>query len=82
MSEQEVVRYFTDRGIRTAIVSEGRKKLSVVLIDSPVRRTFVDKSERRYMTSMDYPLAKAKRIYRRAGKRLGMNKTARKLLKG
>lgn len=80
-SAQEVVLYKTTLGARTAIVSEGRKKLSAVVLDIPVRVLRLPKSERRYMRPLDYPLAKAKKHYRAAGRRLGVQKSARRLLR-
>lgn len=82
MSSLEVVRYHTDTGSRMALVSEGRKRIAVVTMDIPIRRRFVARTERRYMTPTDYPVSKAKRRFRHAAKRLGITKPARRMVAG
>ena len=78
----EVVRYHTDEGVRTALLVErGHKWLHFILMDSDgirvrkVRKEYWDKkrglkiNEEKFMTPLDYPLERAKRIFRRAAKR-------------
>jgi len=79
----EVVRYRSNTGVSTALVEEGRKWLSLLTMDSgglTVKR--VPKSERRYMTDIDYKIGLAKRKFRSAGRKFGITKAARKFLKG
>lgn len=79
---QRVVRYRAPDGIRTAIVEEAGKHIRVCVIDAPMTVRRVPASEGQYMTDIDYPLERAKKRYRRAGRRLGMGKNARRFLRG
>jgi hypothetical protein len=78
----QVVRYATDEGQRIALLVEnGTKWLHYILMDSDgirvhkVRKEYVDKkrgttvNEERYMTVLDYPVERAKRIFRKAAKK-------------
>jgi len=79
----QVVRYRTDHGTCCALVESGRKWLQVIQMDSSgIRVRKVPCSDERYMTPMDYPLAKAKKRFRLAGRRFGITKGAKQLLRG
>lgn len=61
----KVMRYRSESGVKTALlVKEGRKYLQILLLDYPMRIRRVPHIEARYMTEMDYPVNRAKRMYR------------------
>lgn len=84
MEANEVIRIHTDEGVRTALVTAvGPKFTRLIWIDDRkpgVRVNKVRNNEVR-ATTLDYPLAKAKRGFRKAGAHLGITKTARKELR-
>jgi len=76
-----VVRYRTDKGVFTALIGDpGTKYLPVVYIDAPIRLMKVPQTEERYMTIIDYPPKKAARRMLKAGRHLGITKTAKRFL--
>lgn len=79
----QVCKYRTDQGVFTALVGEpGRKLIPVVTIDHPIRVRKVPMTEQKYMVPLEYPVKKAVRGFLKAGKALGMTKSARTFLKG
>jgi hypothetical protein len=61
----QVIKYRTDNGSRTALlIKSGRKFHHIMPMDLPIRIRKVAKAEERYFTELDYPLARAKRIFR------------------
>lgn len=72
-------------GTKAVLVEEKRTKLHVLTMDGKLHPRPVAKSERRFMApatyrNKPYPLARAKRIFKRYGKAHGMTKTARRFL--
>jgi len=80
----QVVRYHSDIGNHIVLVAKtGRKFISIIPMDSSgIRVRKVPLSEERYFKELDYPVKKAKKIFRQAAKNFGVTKTARQLLKG
>ena len=95
----DVVRYHTEDGVRVALLVErGHKWLHFILMDSDgirvrkVRKEYWDKkrglkiNEEKFMVPLDYPLEKAKRIFRHAAKQFNKGsiskETAEYLKKG
>lgn len=79
-----VVRYRTDRGVFNAMVDDtGRKWLKVLIMDAGgIRIQKQPRSEERFMSTLDYPLAKARKRFRAAGRKFGITKSAKQLLRG
>lgn len=75
-----VVSYHSDEGCRTAIISEGRKWVHFLSIDSPMHMEKVKKDELRFMRDTEYDLRETARMYRRSGKHLGITDGAKKFL--
>jgi len=71
-------------GARIAlVVKRGRTWIHIILMDSAgIRVRKLRVSEERYMTALDYPVARAKKQFRAAHKRFGGSREARKFLKG
>lgn len=83
MKEAKVVRYRTDEGVVVGVAVEGRTRVRLVVIGVPVAVKNLPIEETRYMMPVENPaLGKAARGIRGAGRRLGITKGARKLLKG
>lgn len=76
-----VADWHADDGHHTVIVKDGRTKYHLVVIDSPVKHVSVQKQEGRYLTPLDYPIAKAVRKVRRFAKTAGITRSAMHLLK-
>lgn len=76
----QVARWHADDGCHTVLVSEGRKRLHLVVIDYPVRHVSLPKQESRYLTSISYPLPKAVRSLRRFAKHAGITRAAKHML--
>jgi len=74
-----VIRYKTDQGQRTAIhIGTGNKYHQLLVMDTSIRLQHVPIFEERYFTDLmykgkPYPVARAKRIFKRAVKRLHGN---------
>lgn len=66
---------------RTVIVLTGRKKLTLIGIDSVVRLDRVELSESRYIHPKPYPVRRTARTMLGVCARLGCHKHARKLLR-
>lgn len=87
MSEWSVVRYQDGERYAVALVAEGRTKLGVIAIaDRGIGLRKVDKTEGRYCTPVlrkghPYEPDRCARKFLRAGRRLGIGKRARKILK-
>lgn len=82
LPSQRLVEYHADDGARTAIVHKGRNWLYAVTIGYPVSVSKLPLSAEEHMKPItDYPLEKAKAKYRKAGKRLGVTKAAKRLLR-
>jgi len=67
------------------IVREGHKLIHAIALGQPVRVVKLEKFERRYLTALElkgkpYPLARAIRLFKSAGKEHGITKGARALL--
>ncbi len=78
----EVVRYKTNDGQSTAIVEAGRKWIRVILMDSGgISVKKVPKTEERFMSPLDYSLNKAKVKFRDSGRRFGITRAAKLLLR-
>ena len=80
----QVMKYRTDQGVFQALVDDtGRKWLKVLVMDAGgIRIQKQPQSEARFMTPTDYPLAKARKRFRAAGKKFGITKSAKQLLRG
>lgn len=77
-----LVRYRSDEGVVIAFVKPGRKLLSMVAMDAAgLRVRKVPLSDERYISPLDYPVAKARRRFLAAGKRFGISKGAKALIK-
>jgi len=70
-----------DNGHRVVISKAGRKYISCVSIDFPVRVIKINKSDARYLRDIDYPLKKAVRRIRSFGNQHGITKGALTILK-
>ena len=80
--ELQLKNYHTSEGVRVAFVAEGRTKLTVIHMDAGgIKARRIPKSESRYMADLDYPRRKAVRKFLSAGKRFGITKGARQLLR-
>jgi len=85
MDKPEILR---DHNAHTYLVFRvARVKMYAIALSAPVRVVRLDKAERRYMTPLiykgkPYPLARAIRHLRVAGKELGITKGARAVLNG
>jgi hypothetical protein len=65
------------------MVDEGRKWLRYIILDAgglTIKRA--PKSERKHMRPLDYNLNTAKRKFRAAGRKFGITKAAKQLLRG
>jgi len=78
----DVIRYRTDEGVFTGLqVNEGTKYLQIILMDSRgLRIRKVAKTEGRYITPLEYPVKRAVRKFKSAGRRFGITKSARRAL--
>ena len=77
-----VARYRTAHGVTVALCINKRLIThAVVLNEVPLRHRLLRGDERRYLEPLQYPLPKAVKRFRAAGRRLGMTSGARKLLK-
>ena len=77
-----LVRYRSEMGVVLAFVKPGRKLLSIVPMDSggiKVRKAPL--REERYLSDVEYPVGKAKRRFLAAGRRFGISKGAKALIK-
>lgn len=81
MSAARVVRYRTDAGVFTGIAKEGRTKVHVLIMGHPISLRKFPITEARHMVDLDYSIKRAARGFRRAGRSLGITKTARRFLK-
>ena len=85
--EKKVVTWRSNEGVRSALlVNEGRKFISLIPVDLPVRIKKVPLTETKYMRDSEYkgklyPLKRAVRILKRMGKEGGITKSASKALK-
>jgi hypothetical protein len=87
-TKAKVMKYHTYRGIYTAVVREGNKYVSFIIVDSfPLSLKRFDKTtkdgmkELTYMDEMhEYPLVKAVKTMLGIGKFRGINNGARKFL--
>ena len=85
--ENKVIRWRSDGGVRTAlVVNEGRKFVSLIPADFPVRVRKVPLVESKDFIDVEYkgkpyPLKRAVRILKRMGKTGGITKSASKALK-
>lgn len=59
-----VERWHSDEGCKTVLVKRGTKNLHMVVQDFPVHIETRPLSEERYLTPLDYPVAKAARRMR------------------
>ena len=76
--------FWIDDAWRAGLVTSiGTKWMTVVYMDSPVRIVRLPVSERpRPIGSTEYPVGRAARKFRSAGKRLGITKSAKSALRG
>lgn len=82
MSEAKLVRYHTPEGVRAAVVVEGRSRLHAVVIDDGgVRELDVPNVEARYCSPLRGSVERAALRMLRAGKRLGITKSAKSILR-
>lgn len=74
----------TDDGYRCAlVVTVGPKFTGLIWIDDRSPGVRINKIRNTEITSkaLDYPLAKAKRLFRKSGRTLGITKAARRALR-
>ena len=85
--ENKIIRWRGDGGVRTAlVVNEGRKFVTVIPADFPVRIRKIPLVETKNFVDVEYkgkpyPLKRAVRILKRMGKTGGITKAANKALK-
>jgi hypothetical protein len=80
---RRVVRYRSDYGCQTGVLCEGRKWDYFISSNSfPITARKLAKEEQRHMTDLQVPLGLTLRRLRAAGKRMGLTKLARRLLRG
>lgn len=81
------ISYHTDKGIKAgAVVTRGRKFLTVILVSAPIRIKRVSLSEERYMKPLlkngsAYPVDALRRSLLAFGARVGITKGAKAALK-
>ena len=81
MSAPTLRRYHDGTGQRCALVFEARTRLHCVVIeDGGVRALDVPATEGRYMIALEGSVLRAARTMRRAGRRLGITRGAKRLL--
>jgi len=80
----QVVRYKTHNGTFTGIhVGDGRKFFKLILMDAAGIRIIKEPlGNKRFMTVLEYRTAKARKLFRAAGRRFGITKSAKKALRG
>lgn len=78
--------YRDPNGHAILLVREGRTKIHAIMIRPPVAIVKFEKGERRYWRPLEYkgkpyPVARALRRFREAGRDLGITKSARTVLR-
>jgi len=76
-----VVEFHSEDCVRTVIMEPKKKYIHVVTVDRQVCVKKVPHSDIKYMTPIDYPLRLAKRVMRDTGRRIGITKAAKKMLR-
>jgi hypothetical protein len=80
---RRVVRYRSDYGCQTGVLIEGRKWDYFIAANSfPITARKLAKEEQRHMEDLPVPLGRTLQRLRAAGKRMGLTKRARRLLRG
>lgn len=84
MKENTMIQVHEDTGIYVALVAiVGRKWVQLIRADAAgIKLTRRPKSDARYWVEIDYPVARAKRHFRKMGKAVGITKSARRALRG
>lgn len=83
MTDLKLIRYKTQYGLRTAIlICSGPKFHTLIMMDAAgLTLTRVPKAEARWFREMQYPIKRAVKKFRAAGRRFGMTKGARQVLR-
>ena len=78
-----VVRYHTHQGVCVAlVVTEGSKWTKIITMDAAgIALRKVPVQEGKWMEDIEYPIAKARKRFLRAGKAFGITKGARAVLR-
>jgi len=80
----QVVRYKTEQGVFTGIhIGDGRKFFQLILMDASGIRVIKEPlNNKRFLREIQYSAAKARKLFRAAGRRFGISKAARKAIRG